>query len=99
MLNLSHFGDNFDFNKYLLGELAHSYGRTGGERLGECAGIYLVQGAEETHVGEEYSCLDYSVDAGAGSGKNGLDIGERLFGLSLDAFGYFAGSGIYGYLA
>lgn len=99
LLNMKLFHcDNLDFNKHLLGKFAHSDSRAGGEGRSEVLGIYSVHRCEIVHVGQENGSFNYIVDSQASLGENSLDIGDRLCGLSGDAFSHSARLGVYGNL-
>lgn len=97
-LLLTH-GNNFDFNKHLLGKLAHGNCRTCGERRSEHLAVNLVHRHEISHIRKENGGFNNVVNTKAGFGKNCLYIGKRLGGLSGNPFGNFAGFWINGNLS
>lgn len=64
--------DSFNFNEHLLGEFLYGHGRAGRVGGGEMAGINLVHGNEEAHIGKENGGFNHIVHSHACLGKNGL---------------------------
>ena len=91
--------NDFDLNKCILGKTGDFNRAAGGiATFGEEGCINLVHSAKVVHVAEEHSGLNNVVHGQASGLQNGLDVGQRLLGLCLNAFGECAGCGIDGQL-
>ena len=83
-----------------LGSAATGTQEQSGGILGEVLGIDVIKGGEIGKVGHEHGGLDYVVEGHAAALKHGLDVGEHLTGLTLNAaLGNGAGLGYQRYLS
>ena len=85
-------GDDLDLDQTASRKGGNLEGAARGERGLELRGVDLVHGGEVGDVGQVDRGLDDIGKGGAGSGQQGLDVGEGLLGLGLDALGQLAGS-------
>ena len=80
-------GDDLDLDQTAGRKGGNLEGAARGERSLELGGVDLVHGGKVGDVGQVDRGLDDIGKRGAGSGQQGLDVGEGLLGLSLDASG------------
>ena len=86
--------DDLDLYEAILRQHLHSYGRACGEGTRELLLIDGVHSSEVAHISEEARGLDDLIDGEASFSEDRVDIAEDLLGLSGDAFGELARSGI-----
>ena len=80
-------GDDLDLDQTASRKGGNLESAARGERGLELGGVDLVHGGEVGDVGQVDRGLDDIGKGGAGSGQQGLDVGEGLLGLGLDALG------------
>lgn len=80
-------GDDLDLNQTASRKGGNLEGAARGERGLELGGVDLVHGGEVGDVGQVDRGLDDIGKGSAGSGQQGLDVGEGLLSLGLDASG------------
>ena len=86
--------DDLDLYEAILRQRLHSDGRACGEGAHELLLIDGVHSSEVAHISEEARGLDDLIDGEASFSEDRVDIAEDLLGLSGDAFGELARSGI-----
>lgn len=92
-------GNDLDLDQTASRKGGNLEGAARGERGLELGGVDLVHGGEVGDVGQVDRGLDDIGKGSAGSGQQGLNVGEGLLGLGLDALGHLAGRGIDAQLA
>jgi len=92
-------GDDFDFNESVLGQTGNFHCAAGRiVAFGEEGCIYRIHCSKVVHVAQEHGGLNNGIHRQASGLQNRLDVGQRLLGLTLNAFGECAGSGVDGQL-